>query len=876
MTSLKTTCLARGLRLPHLGRVALLVFFSGLLLTGRVRGVADAADPSESASGSPSVPVRADAGPLTDPLPERAVRRFGTARYRHGTSLMGLAVSNDDTFAVTFSSQHRLSSARIYDLRDGRRRFQLPGIPRTTDAVAISPDGKTVATRLRRTIHLFDPKTGVERDKFEVWMGNALMVTHWLTFSPDGTKIGQSSGESEVQLVDLKTKKIVHTFTHSARVYAGVFSPDGKLFAAGDYEIAGFFIRLWDVATGTEVRRFANDNERLNSLAFSPDGKTIVGGGAGALLRTWDVATGEVSHQFEANGEFISSVAFSHDGKTIAAAGETIRLYDAATNRERLRIPHRAVGLHFSPSDEVLTAGVEGTIHRWETRTGKLLTPEGCDIGVEQIDLPNNGPTLVTRDQAGGIHLWDRATGEHILRLKMEDRAAVGVDPQGRYLVLSEDDPSIKYHDPKQNIGVIGGSTLKLYDLENRRYVERFAGFEGDSRGKEFTRDGKTLVTLDHRNGKVRLWDVATGKERRSCFVLPEDELSKPYRITGSELSPDDKTMAVACRRGNNPDGTSDLVALRLWDITTGKELVKLHGLTNNVDGLTFSPDGRLLVSCCQSPQGARRTANEFFVWNVKTGRQLVRLSDKESVSAFSVAFSPDGRTLASASLDGTVRVWEVASWTLRTKFQAHHDHISALQFAPDGTLFTGSFDSTVMAWNVRPEKSPEDMPLPKAWTKLLDLKAETAYAVQGRMLATPNETVAFLAEHLRPLAKVDAKRIKKLLADLDSDDFTTREAAARALREFDHKIEPMLRETLAKTSSNEVRSRVRTLLSRLELSVTPSDELRTLRAIEVLEWLATPSARELLSKLAKGEPNALLTRTSASAVERLLRARGE
>jgi hypothetical protein len=167
-----------------------------------------------------------------------------------------------------------------------------------------------------------------------------------------------------------------------------------------------------------------------------------------------------------------------------------------------------------------------------------------------------------------------------------------------------------------------------------------------------------------------------------------------------------------------------------------------------------------------------------------------------------------------------------------------------------------------------RQAKNVEGLPLSKAWIKLLILNAETAHAVQGRLHATPQETVAFLAEHLRPLAKVDAKRIAKLLVDLDSGDFATREAASRAIPELGHQIEPMLRETLAKTLSYEVHSRIRMLLSQLELTVASPAELRTLLAVEVLEWLATPSARELLSKLAKGEPDALLTR--ASAVERL------
>jgi WD40 repeat protein len=194
-------------------------------------------------------------------------------------------------------------------------------------------------------------------------------ITYWLTFSPDGSKIALSTGFNDVQIIDRKTKKMLHKFTHNWTVYAGVFSPDGKLFAAGDRE----FVRLRDVGTGKEVRRINAVKGRMGTLAFSPDGKTLAGGGGWLCL--WNVATGQVRHLFPTNGDQIRSVAFTRDGKTIASAGDAIRLYDVATKKERLHIPQQAHSLYFSASDEVLTAAVGGAIRRWDTKTGKFLTP---------------------------------------------------------------------------------------------------------------------------------------------------------------------------------------------------------------------------------------------------------------------------------------------------------------------------------------------------------------------------------------------------------------------------------------------------------------------------------------------------------------------
>jgi WD40 repeat protein len=130
-----------------------------------------------------------------------------------------------------------------------------------------------------------------------------------------------------------------------------------------------------------------------------------------------------------------------------------------------------------------------------------------------------------------------------------------------------------------------------------------------------------------------------------------------------------------------------------LWDVAAGKELHELTGHRNQVDDLAFSPDGRLLVSC--GGGGA-------FVWDVATGRREPRLPEGLPGGASRAAFSRDGRMLAAASGD-RIRLWEVATWGQRATFQGHRDEILALHFAADGRLFSGSRDTTVLAWDVNP-----------------------------------------------------------------------------------------------------------------------------------------------------------------------------
>src|SRR5262249_12014783 len=151
-----------------------------------------------------------------------------------------------------------------------------------------------------------------------------------------------------------------------------VFSADGKLMATGgyDHENKVYYARLWQVATGKEIRRFAIGHELnhpVGALAFSHDGTRLAGSSwRDGRLHLFEVATGNELNVFPKIGEEIVSIAFAPDGKTVAAAGDNIHLYDPVTGKERLRIERRATRLAFSRDGSVLTGAVSGAIYRWD------------------------------------------------------------------------------------------------------------------------------------------------------------------------------------------------------------------------------------------------------------------------------------------------------------------------------------------------------------------------------------------------------------------------------------------------------------------------------------------------------------------------------
>src|SRR5205823_3948814 len=193
-------------------------------------------------------------------------------------------------------------------------------------------------------------------------------------------------------------------------------------------------------------------------------------------------------------------------------------------------------------------------------------------------------------------------------------------------------------------------------------------------------------------------------------------------------LSPDGKTLAIG----------------RDWAATFGNRRMK------PMDGRAFSPDGRFIVDWAVNPLGRSRM-DHVYVWDAATGRAVATLAAGPRPGATNAAFAPDERTLATASADGIVRLWEVATWRVRAEFRGHRDRVTALAFGPDGRLFTGGLDTVVFGWDVRPPRGPDNATLANAWNALASSDAAAGFQAQGRFLAEPGQAVEWFAARGTP-----------------------------------------------------------------------------------------------------------------------------
>jgi hypothetical protein len=362
--------------------------------------------------------------------------------------------------------------------------------------------------------------------------------------------------------------------------------------------------------------------------------------------------------------------------------------------------------------------------------------------------------------------------------------------------------------------------------------------------------EGRYLAAAGPKN-TILLWDLA-----RRCFLR---QLKAPGSwIRDLAFSPDGRILALA-----DFDGTGCLL-----DVATGKELHRLRGHTDWLSFVSFSPNGKLVAT--GSSDGTSR------IWEVKTGKQLRLLTDAGQVLAGS--FSPDGRMLAATGTGTGITLWEVATATVRGRLEGHSEMVEALAFSADGkTLVSGSSDTTLLVWETLATSDRRGVGKPlgrgqleACWKTLADGTAQQAWEAIRTLIRSPRDTVGFLGQRLEAVPAVAPGRVAELVGQLGSDKFQLRQRAFQELERLAEIAEPALTKALQTVPSLEMRRRVERLLGKLEYQRPPVERLRTLRALEVLEYVGTPEAQNVLHRLAEGAAWAWLTHEAKASSDRL------
>ncbi len=446
------------------------------------------------------------------------------------------------------------------------------------------------------------------------------------------------------------------------------------------------------------------------------------------------------------------------------------------------------------------------------------------DMVIGALFAPD-GKTVFTAGWDKAVRQWDARTGKEARVFTGHADAVFGIalSADGRWLASGSAD-----------------KTIRLWDTSGAADTRVFEGHEAGVTRLAFTPDGKTLVSSSY-DRTLRVWDVASGTERRRFG-------GQEKGFTSFALSPDGATIAT---------GAADH-SLRLLDLARGEEIRRCAGHRQSVVGVAYSPDGRCIATASED--------NGVHLWNTSTGKQIRALHGHDN-GAWAVAFSPDGRLLASGGRDKRVCVWEVASGGLLCRGADHADGVPALDFSPDGRrLLSGSQDTMAVVWDwegprpmARTSAGLLAAPTESLWFDLASTDAVRARQALRRLSALPDQALPLVRTHLRPVEKIDAARLDQLLADLDADRFAVRQRATAELRALGEAVELPLRRHLQGTVAPDARQRIGRLLEALEGDLS-AEQLRLVRAIELLERLDNAEARSLLTKLSQGAAGTHIT----------------
>jgi WD40 repeat protein/beta-lactamase regulating signal transducer with metallopeptidase domain len=459
---------------------------------------------------------------------------------------------------------------------------------------------------------------------------------------------------------------------HEADVTDVSFGPGGTtLLTAG----RDGTVRLWDLATGKEIRRFdgpkpadpAGDraganrkaqSERLLALrgqrqtdagdvrvALAPDGKTLATA-HGNLIRLWEVQTGKELRTIQGTPG-LAGLLFSPDGRTLAGRGSggALVLWATDTGRQVRRIepPPRKVGKAL-----VLTIGGASP-----AAPGMAFTPDGKALAAAMTaGAPEKAVSSVT--------FWDMATGREVRKVPAPEGvriSAVAIAPDGKFLAYG------------------GGGVVHLCAAETGKEVRRLREPDGGILTLVFSPDGKMLAARGA-NQKVRLWDVATGKELRHLGdTAPPRRSGGLVFLAGSSFGPERRALAFS------PDGTRLAAAagstVRLWETATGKEVPMVGGHRRAPSAVALSPDGKVVVTW-SADRVVRR-------WEATMGRPLGAFPAPPGSTR--AAFAPGARVVALANADGTIRLHETATGKEHGRLQGRPGDAAALAFAPGGKV---------------------------------------------------------------------------------------------------------------------------------------------------------------------------------------------
>jgi WD40 repeat protein len=653
-----------------------------------------------------------------------------------------------------------------WDVATHDQLYELSDNPQRILFASISPDSKTLATGAGNSIVLRDLASGDRRSQTE----ESGSPVQRLAFSPDGSLLASAGGDRNdgaVTLWDPSTGKTVGKLTgHERDVRALAFTHDGKTLATGGGDRS---IRLWNVGARQQIG-VLQESQHLSdpkaetaailAVAYSPDGNSVATASEDGQVSIYGLAPAGPVRSWPAHADAAAALAYSPDGLTLASGGydKVIKFWNASTGQQIRSLGGHTgwvVSLAFSHDGQSLASGsYDRSIRLWNVADGTqrhALT--GHTAAVRSVAFSHNDKLLASGGADHSVRLWDPAVGQ-------EQAALAGHEGGVRSVAFSPDDRLLASGGEDQ--------AIKLWNVDSHDLAGSLTGHADTVSAVAFAQ--QTLVSTGW-DQRIRTWDVAaremrgnlaTGNPVVALAVAPDGHRllsaganqslslwkataveSRPTLVLGdfrafpwsAAFSPDGKSLAVAA------GGTAEETDLYLYDLATdplagGAE--KYHvTVPGSVRSIAFAPAGDRLALGYPSKQ--------LLLVEAATGREVASLEEQRieanpaqvnAVRSAEVKFSPDGKLLAAASLDHSVRIYDVERRELVKTLTGHNDSVLSIAFSPNqAEMISGSRDRTAVIWDLAVSERRYSLPLQPG------IVESVAWSPAGRMVAIGCET---------------------------------------------------------------------------------------------------------------------------------------